>query len=441
MSTWVPGEPVLPPALVPDDDDRPEALGSGQPAWPGPAHPRPTYVRPTDAPPAHASPAPPPAVAPAPDPFGWATLGVQPGGARPGGPPAGPATVRPLGTHEGSAYPRAAYPGAHFPGAHFPGSAYPGSAYPGSVYPGSVYPGSASSGSPAAWVPGHRGAELPASTRRWNAVGVVAAVLIVVLILGGNLWGFVRGGSPPGPNRAGYVRVAAPEDLPPPVATGQTYPTPGFEEAGGPLGVPTLTAPPSTAYAFQAVQDGEPVAWSPCRPIHVVVNPAGAPESFPDDVLAALGDISAASGLVFVYDGITDEVATADRAPYQPERYGDRWAPVIVRFADESEVPELAGDVAGLTVVHTMSNRYTGRDHITTAEVWIDREMLSYARQDGVYAYVAVLRHELAHAVGLDHVDDSSQLMYPTTSGNGTFQDGDLAGLARLGAGSCARSL
>ena len=61
MSTWVPGEPVLPPALVPDDDDRPEALGSGQPAWPGPAYPRPTYVRPTYAPPAHASPAHPPA--------------------------------------------------------------------------------------------------------------------------------------------------------------------------------------------------------------------------------------------------------------------------------------------------------------------------------------------------------------------------------------------
>jgi hypothetical protein len=39
--------------------------------------------------------------------------------------------------------------------------------------------------------------------------------------------------------------------------------------------------------------------------------------------------------------------------------------------------------------------------------------------------------------VGLDHVDDPAQLMYPTT-GMPTFQAGDLTGLAELGRGDCA---
>ena len=52
---------------------------------------------------------------------------------------------------------------------------------------------------------------------------------------------------------------------------------------------------------------------------------------------------------------------------------------------------------------------------------------------------LGVITHELAHLVGLDHVDDPTQLMYPTTSVTRTgFGAGDLAGLAALGTGECA---
>ncbi len=49
----------------------------------------------------------------------------------------------------------------------------------------------------------------------------------------------------------------------------------------------------------------------------------------------------------------------------------------------------------------------------------------------------AILMHELGHVLGLDHVDDPTQLMYAENSGQFEFGDGDRAGLALLGTGEC----
>ncbi|MHA7292483.1 matrixin family metalloprotease [Arthrobacter sp. HLT1-21] len=53
----------------------------------------------------------------------------------------------------------------------------------------------------------------------------------------------------------------------------------------------------------------------------------------------------------------------------------------------------------------------------------------------------AIIVHELAHVVGLDHVDDPTQLMHEGTNGLTTLSDGDRAGLALLGAGPCVPQL
>ena len=47
-----------------------------------------------------------------------------------------------------------------------------------------------------------------------------------------------------------------------------------------------------------------------------------------------------------------------------------------------------------------------------------------------------VLVHEFGHVVGLDHVEDTDELMYRYAGrGSVTFGPGDLAGLAAVGAG------
>lgn len=57
---------------------------------------------------------------------------------------------------------------------------------------------------------------------------------------------------------------------------------------------------------------------------------------------------------------------------------------------------------------------------------------------NGPLSVQAVIMHEVGHVLGLAHVDDPNQLIYPLGSHVTDYGPGDLAGLARLGAGTCA---
>ncbi len=115
-------------------------------------------------------------------------------------------------------------------------------------------------------------------------------------------------------------------------------PVPGLEEAEAPLGTPApLNRPPSSSYKFLAVkEDGTPLAYSPCRPIHYVINSDLAPPSWQPLVEEAVRQAGEATGLKFIYDGPSSEVPSPNRSGYQPERYGDRWLPSSLRGASRS---------------------------------------------------------------------------------------------------------
>lgn len=181
--------------------------------------------------------------------------------------------------------------------------------------------------------------------------------------------------------------------------------------------------------------DGQPVRWDPCRPIEVVLSPHGAPAGAAADLDEALVRLAAASGMELVATGTTDERPGAARLPYQPERYGERWAPILVAWATPGEagLPLRTTD-RGLAI--PVAGGPAGDRTFLTAQVVLNRDRTDLVPGfgDRSDAWGATLLHELLHALGLAHVDDPDQLMavYPG-SGPVELGEGDVAGLAAIG--------
>ncbi len=207
--------------------------------------------------------------------------------------------------------------------------------------------------------------------------------------------------------------------------------------------LPSITAPTDPNFAFVRTQPNstQPVAFDPCRPIHYVVRPDGAPPGGMDLLPTAINNVSAATGLQFVDDGITDEAPSYFRSNYQPDRYGDRWAPVLISWSTPAEIDELTGQVIGLTGSEPVTTD-DGQLALVSGTVTLDadqtNELLTKTLLNGRPVVIATITHELGHLVGLAHVNDPNQLMYPTARPTTfTFGNGDLTGLAALGSGRC----
>ncbi|SEI79960.1 Matrixin [Arthrobacter sp. yr096] len=218
-------------------------------------------------------------------------------------------------------------------------------------------------------------------------------------------------------------------------------PLPGREEADAPLGTPAPVNRPSSSYKFLAVKDdGSPLAYSPCRPIHYVVNSDLASASWQPLVDEAVRRASVATGLKFIFDGPSSEVPSTNRAGYQPARYGDRWAPVLIAWSTPEQVPRLTGQTVGLGGSSSigLSNGYKA---YVTGTVSLDAPQFAgiVDTPNGQEIGVAVIMHELGHLLGLDHVDDPRQLMYDQASWVRDYAAGDRTGLARLGTGPCSK--
>ncbi|WP_346620794.1 matrixin family metalloprotease [Blastococcus montanus] len=283
-------------------------------------------------------------------------------------------------------------------------------------------------------LPGQRPSAQPGRRRRgWWAVPVLAAAAAAALVLPDvREW--------PGSAEAG---VAEPGVVAPSPARPTDRPTPSGATTA--LGTPAPVPPAGGTHGFVSLQaDGStPVAYDPCRPIHYVLRPDGAPPGTEPLVHDAVARISELTGLRFVYDGYTDEPSAGARAPFQSDRYGDRWAPVLIGWQTEAENAALAGDIVGEAGSTAVSLDDGPRVYVT-GTVTLDggQAPAILAGRDGAATVQAVVLHELGHLVGLAHVDDDTQLMYPETRRAVTgFADGDRAGLAALGTGECLPEL
>lgn len=187
--------------------------------------------------------------------------------------------------------------------------------------------------------------------------------------------------------------------------------------------------------------DGDPVRWDPCTPIDLVLAPDDVPPGGRQDLEAAIDRLRDATGLELRLLGTTDERPSSARLPYQPERYGERWAPVLVAWATPHEDGIPLRDIdRGVGIPVALGGPGGDRVYISGQLVLnAERDDLVPGFADRATSWGATLVHELAHVLGLDHVDDPQSLLY-TFPGEGpvTFSAGDLAGLQAVGAsGGC----
>jgi hypothetical protein len=217
-------------------------------------------------------------------------------------------------------------------------------------------------------------------------------------------------------------------------ATGAGAAAAGATSVGAAAGVGT--------FAFLSTDDaGHALRFDPCHPVSYVINPDGAPVGAADDVHEAFRRLGAATGMTFTYAGTTSEVhrvidGSSGRRSYQPERYGRGWAPVLVSFVTGDREPVLAGNVLGYGGSTSYWSSSSDPAYVT-GEIVLDRDLSLV--QPGFGPGMTrgnLIQHELAHVIGLDHVEDRRELMYESISEDSPdgYGPGDRAGLARLGA-------
>ena len=217
----------------------------------------------------------------------------------------------------------------------------------------------------------------------------------------------------------------------------------GQELATGAAAAGSVSGAPGTAagtFAFLSTDDdGRPLRFNPCAPVRYTINPDGAPAGAIADVQEAFRRGGQQVGITFEYVGPTTEthqrIGGSGRPSYQPNRYGDAWAPVLVSFANEDAEPVLDGNVLGYGGSTSYWTSSTDPAYVT-GEIVLDRD-LSLVRPGFGPGMTRgnLIEHELGHVIGLDHVADRSDLMYASISSRSPdgYGPGDEAGLAQLG--------
>ena len=195
----------------------------------------------------------------------------------------------------------------------------------------------------------------------------------------------------------------------------RTDPLHGVEGSGG-EGYTYLVTTPS----------GAPITWPCDATIPVVVNPEGAPEGYAALVASAVATVNEVSGFTF------EVVGESEDRSFGEKRTGD----VLLGWADEREVPELAGATAGLGGA-TYATAPSGEGHAIGGTVVLDTELGGGWFRDKDADRELILTHELMHVLGLGHSEDPTQLMAAEHRRQDGLGEGDRAGLEALHQAAC----
>ena len=196
-------------------------------------------------------------------------------------------------------------------------------------------------------------------------------------------------------------------------------------------GMATTTS--TSLYRFSSMVSGKPVRWNPCKPIHWRFRTTGAPTNTTSLVKSAVGRISKATGIPFVFDGFTTSTPTSSWLP----KTSTSIRPLLIGWTDASHSDLLRNQPSAVLGVTRTAYFGIVQDGITlaaTKAAVIALDRTNRLPLTGPVSWYTTLLHELGHAMGLDHVTNNNELMYPVLQRDlSGLQSGDLAGLYRLG--------
>ncbi len=283
------------------------------------------------------------------------------------------------------------------------------------------------------------------SASRTSRIARLGAPALILAIVGVAVWLSVGRGNDV---------IAGPPELRRPT----DWPSMDKSASSTPLGTPPPVPSELGSFEFMSTHDdGTPITWDPCRPIHYVVNPEGQPAEGDRLIQEAVERAAAATGLHFIDDGASDETWTDQREPFQPERYGDRWAPILIVWSNGAIVGGLAApsapepvqvdgkvvgegqlDPAGIGGPVAVGLGESEQAHVS-GKIALDAEDLGPLLQmpGGTDLVRAVIMHEVGHVLGLGHVKDPTQIMNEVATGVTDWGPGDLHGLHALATGEC----
>lgn len=191
-------------------------------------------------------------------------------------------------------------------------------------------------------------------------------------------------------------------------------------------------------FAFESEGADGPVLHDPCVAIHWVLSTAGMPAGAEPVALDAVASVASHTGLVFAYDGLTRDAAVFD-GPLLVKEDDWEYAPMVIGWGTGAQSSDLGGDTTGVGGARITPGAYDAREFLRSGTVIIDTsDVGDIATIPAQRAQTrAVIMHELGHVVGLGHVSNPRELMFPAATYVTEWGPGDLQGLAAAGAGPC----
>lgn len=201
---------------------------------------------------------------------------------------------------------------------------------------------------------------------------------------------------------------------------------------------PVVTPTTTGEWKLRDIAGSGEVLHDPCLPIRWKISTDRMPVGADEVVKEAVSEVAARTGLVWEGGSYIGNPVVLDREPLVNEGSW-KWAPVIIGWSTEAESPDLSGNTAGVGGPMVSRGAYGTDEYLRSGTVILDLDQFPDNLDNPADRAVAkaLVMHELGHVVGLDHVDDRQELMYPTTSSLVDWGPGDLEGLAFAGSGQC----